>query len=179
MAQQEIEHFVHVHGAKPKVVKAASSDTLAEVLMRLGIMKPGQDNILVFVGECDEALSEEDHIEHGADAHAPVDVGLTLEVLELHRHRHVHCHTCRHVAVEVNFGGASLRRKFSPATTVAVVTQWARRKFRLDRAAAADYVLQLCHGGEQPRPDRHLGELVEGATCSLCFDLVKEITPQG
>lgn len=170
---------MHVHGAKPRVVKAAPGDTLSEVLTRLGIMKSGQDDILVFVGECDEALSESEHVEDGADAHAPVDVRLTLEVLELHRHRHVHCHTCRHVAVEVNFGGTSRRRKFSPNTTVGVVTQWARRKFRLDAAAAADYVLQLCHGGEQPRPDKHLGELVAGTTCSVCFDLVKEITPQG
>ena len=30
----------------------------------------------------------------------------------------------------------------------------------------------------QPRPDKHLGELV-GSTCSLCFDFVKEVTPQG
>jgi hypothetical protein len=42
-----------------------------------------------------------------------------------------------------------------------------------------DYVLQIAGGTEQPRPDKHLGELVSGTTCALAFDLVKEVTPQG
>ena len=42
----------------------------------------------------------------------------------------------------------------------------------------AEYVLRLCGTNDQPRPDKHLGELV-GSTCSLCFDFVKEVTPQG
>ncbi|MGB8840128.1 MAG: hypothetical protein WCC64_03570, partial [Aliidongia sp.] len=95
-------------------------------------------------------------------------------------HRHVHCHHCWHVVVEVNFGGKTKRHKFSPATTIAVVTEWARKKFpNLDAAAAAEYVLQICGTTAQPRSDEHLGELVAAATCSICFDLVKEVTPQG
>ena len=31
----------------------------------------------------------------------------------------------------------------------------------------------------QPRPDTRLGELTKAPDCSLCFDLVKEVTPQG
>ncbi|MFZ3327502.1 MAG: hypothetical protein WA231_17175 [Methylocella sp.] len=82
--------------------------------------------------------------------------------------------------VEVNFGGKTKRHKFSPATTIAVVTEWARKKFpNLDAAAAAEYVLQICGTTAQPRSDEHLGELVAAATCSICFDLVKEVTPQG
>ena len=119
-------------------------------------------------------MSEPDETEDGEDEHAPVDVTLTLEVLELKRHRHMHVHRCRHVAVEVNFSGRTKRRKFSPAATIGVVTQWARKKFQLDPAAAAEYVLQLCSSTEQPRPDEHLGELVEPPKCSICFDLVKE-----
>ena len=42
----------------------------------------------------------------------------------------------------------------------------------------ADYVLRACGTNEQPRSDTYLGELAP-ATCSLCFDLVKEVTPQG
>jgi hypothetical protein len=92
----------------------------------------------------------------------------------------VHRHHCRHVAVDVNFGGKTKRHKFSPATTVGVVTQWARKKFHnLDPAAAAEYVLQIVGTSTQPRSDEHLGELVGQTTCSICFDLVKEVTPQG
>jgi hypothetical protein len=148
-------------------------------LVRSGVIRPEQQDILVFIGECDEALAEPEDTEGGADQHAPADATLTLEVLELERHRHIHCHRCRHVAVKVNFSGKTKHHKFSPATTIAVVTQWARKKFRLDPAAAAEYVLQICTSTDTPRSDKHLGELVESPKCSICFDLVKEITPQG
>ena len=176
---EKIEFFVHLQGAKPKVVAADDGEVLRDALARAGILQDGNKDLLVFVGESEEALKEADDIEDGADEHAPVDAGLTLRDLDLRRRRHVHCHRCRHVAVEVNFVGKTKRHKFSPATTIEVVTVWARRKFRLDAAAAAEYVLQLCGTPEQPRPNMHLGELVDGSRCAACFDLVKEMTPQG
>jgi hypothetical protein len=176
----EIELFFHAQQAKPKVLSASLHHTLREVLLGVEIIRDGQEEIFVFVGECEEALSEPDDLEDGADDHAPVDIDLTLEVLEVDRHRHVHCHHCHHVAVEVNFGGMAKHHRFSPATTIGVVTRWARKKFpNVDAAAAAEYVLQLCNSTEQPRSDEHLGELVDAPVCSICFDLVKEITPQG
>ncbi len=180
MKSHEIEHFHHGQGIKPKVATAALGDTLREVLIRVEMIEDGKDGIFVFVGECEEALKEPAEVEDGVDEHEPVDIDLTLEVLEIHRHRHVHCHHCRHVVVEVNFGGKTKRHRFSPATTIGVVTQWARKKFpNLDPAAAAEYVLQICGTTTQPRSDEHLGELVAATTCSICFDLVKEVTPQG
>ena len=179
MADHELELFIHAQGAKPRVAVAAPGETLRDVLIRVGAIGKDQNDVLVFVGESDEALKEADDVEDGADQHAPADTSLTLELLELKRHRHVHLHQCRHVAVEVNFSGKTKRRRFSPATTIAVVTQWARKKLHLDPAAAAEYVLRLCNSTEQPRPDKYLGELAQAPTCSICFDLVKEITPQG
>ena len=179
MNDSKLELFIHVAGEKPKVLVAASGETLRDVLTRNGIIRNGQKEVFVFVGESEEALKEADEVENGADEQAPVDLGLTLELLDLKRHRHVHCHECRHIAVEVNFGPKTKHRKFSPATTIEVVTRWARRKFHLDPAAAAEYVLELCGTDEQPRSDRHLGELVHGTKCAVCFDLVKEVTPQG
>ncbi len=120
MENVAIEHFHHGQGVKPSVVTAALADTLREVLIRLG---PLEDGIFVFVGECEEALKEPADVEDGVDEHEPVDIDLTLAVLEITRHRHVHRHHCRHVAVDVNFGGKTKRHKFSPATTVGVVTQ--------------------------------------------------------
>jgi hypothetical protein len=179
MAHEELELFVHSQGAKPRVIKAPTGDVLRDVLIRFEIIKEGPDEFLVFIGECEEALAEPDETEDGVDKHAPVDVTLTVEVLELKRHRHIHVHKCRHVAVEVNFNGKTKRRRFSPAATVGVVAHWARKKFHLDAAAAAEYVLQLCNSLDRPRPATHLGELTQPPKCAVCFDLVKEVTPQG
>ena len=179
MVDQELELFVHGQGRKPQAVRAAAHEMLKDVLIRVGLLTEGEDDVMVFVGESEEALIEPDEVEDGVDQHAPVDVLLTVEILELRRHHHVHIHKCRHVAVEVNFNGRTKRHRFSPATTVGVVTRWARKKFKLDGAAGAEYVLQVCKSAKQPRSDEHLGELVEPPVCSICFDLVKEITPQG
>ena len=172
----ELKVFLH-EGGKSKVVAATAGEVLRDVLTRAGALKAG-DEILVFVGECDEALREAEDVDDGADEHKPVDIGLTLEVLELHRHRHVHCQRCQHVAVEVNFNGTK-RHRFSPATTIEVVTVWARKKFKIDEKIASEYVLQICGTQTQPRPSQHLSELVKAPDCSLCFNLVKEITPAG
>jgi hypothetical protein len=177
MASQ-IEVFVHGQGKKPVVVGASSDETLRDVLVRAGI-PAGETGGLVFVGECDEALREADDVEDGADEHAPVDANQTLDALGVRAHRHVQHHRCRHVAVDVNFGGKTKHRRFSPATTIAVVAAWARKKFKLDPASASEFRLQICHTTDKPRDDVHLGELVEAPRCAICFDLVKEVTPQG
>ena len=179
MELHELEIFVHVAGAKPKVVVAGLSDKLREVLTQAEIIQEGQDNILVFVGECEEALHEPDNVEYGEDEHAPVDIDLTLEALELHRHLHVHCHPCRHVKVEVHMDGKAAGRLFSPATTIGCVTKWAHKRFGLDAGAAAEFVLQFSKESKQPRSDQHLGDLIKAPECFACFDLVKELTPQG
>lgn len=179
MEATEVEHFIHAPGGKPQVAVAAAEDTLRDVLIRLEVIRDEPDGLHIFVGECVEALDEADEVEDGADAYAPVDIDLTLAVLEIHRHRHVHVHRCRHVGVAVNFGKETKRHRFSPNTTVGVATEWARRKFHLDPAVAGEYVLQLAGSLVQPRSDEHLGDLVQGETCSIEFDLVKEMTPKG
>lgn len=179
MENFEIEHFVHAPGGTPKVAVAAAEDTLRNVLIRLEVIGEEADGVHVFVGECNEALDEPDGVEDGADEHPSVNIDLTLADLEVHRHRHVHVHRCRHVGVGVNFGGETKRHRFSPNTTVEVATNWARRKFHLDPAVAGEYVLQLAGSPEQPRSTEHLGDLVQGETCSIEFDLVKELTPKG
>lgn len=82
MANQELELFVHSEGAKPKVVSEAPGEVLRDVLVRSGFIRPEQGEILIFVGECEEALGEAEETEEGADRHVPVEAGLTLEVLE-------------------------------------------------------------------------------------------------
>lgn len=177
METKEIEFFVHGAG-KPKVVAGKPDEPLRDVLIRADALRKDDADVLVFVGECEQARDEAPEVEDGADKHEPADSGRTLRELGVKRHHHVHVHRCRAIAVQVNFTGTKHRR-FSPAATIAAVTDWARRKFRIDAASAAEYVLQICGTQDQPRPDTHLGELTKAPECSLCFDLVKEVTPQG
>ncbi len=177
--KEQIEIFIHSEGVKPQVVTVAVDEILKDVLVRSGALKADTVEAVVFIGECDEAGHEADDIEDGEDQHAPVDLNSVLIEIDLKLHRHVHVHKCRHIAVNVHFAGKTKRHRFSPATTVGVATAWARRKFHLDPATASDYVLQLCGTNDQPRPDKHLGELTKGHDCTLSFDLVKEVTPQG
>jgi hypothetical protein len=176
----EIEHYIHSRGTKPIVAVGAPHHTLKEVLVRFGIEVDAPEGSFVFVGECVEALDEPAEVDDGVDAHAPVDVSLTLEVLEVEKHLHVHHHTCRHIAVEVAFLDSLKRHRFSPATPIKVVTEWARNKFpSLDPVAAADYVLRIVGTKVQPRAEDHLGEIVAKGTCAISFELVKDATHLG
>lgn len=177
--EREIEHFVHAPGMQPAVAKRAASERLRDVLASLHHLQGHDEPIYMFVGECDEALREADEVDDGADAHEPVDIELTLAVLEIERHRHIHAHHCRHIAVTVHYGGKSKRHRFSPNSTVGVATDWARAKYHLDPAISAEFVLQIVGSVVQPRSDQHLGDVVPTNVCSIEFDLVKELTPRG
>ena len=87
MESQEIEHFIHAPGGKPRVAVAAAEDTLRDVLIRLEVIRDEPDGRHIFVGECVEALNEADEIDNGADEQTPVDIGLTLAVLEIQADR--------------------------------------------------------------------------------------------
>ena len=179
MSASELEIFLHLPGKRPQVVTSEPDATLCALLSGLDIGNDGERDILVFVGECDDALEAPDGGGNGADAHAPADLDRTLDDLDLEKHRHIHCHCCPEVDATVHFSRKELNRKFSPATTIEVATRWSRMNLRLDAAATSEFVLQLSGTTEQPRPSQHLGELVQGGECTLSFELVKEVTPQG
>lgn len=172
MKLEQIELFVHGHGA-PQVVEAALNETLKEVLARLSAL-PEQGEF-VFIGESIEVLESPD-LE--ADSHMAVNIELTIEALELHKHKHIHTKAPHRVDVVVHFNGTR-ERKFSPATTVATITQWAKKKFGIDPSAGAEYVLQISCDETQPRPEVHLGELLKAGEHKVEFALVREVTPLG
>jgi hypothetical protein len=172
MKSEQIELFVHGSGA-PQVVAAALNETLKDVLARLSAL-PGHGEF-VFIGESIEVLENPD-LE--ADSHQAVDIELTIEVLQLHKHKHIHTKALHRIEVKVHFNGTR-ERKFSPATTIATVTAWAKKKLGIDPAAGAEYVLQLSRGESQPRPEVHLGELLSEGEHTLEFALVREVTPLG
>ena len=170
MTTQSFEFFLHGKG-QPQVHSALLSETLRAVLQREDAL-PG-DSQFVFVGEADG-----DRAESEEDDHEPANLDLTLEQLGFKKHTHVHTRAPKRIAVTVYFNGQKSHR-FSPATTVATVTAWAKLKFHVDLASSGDLVLAIKPGGAQPRPDQHLGELLQPAARSLEFDLVREVTPQG
>ncbi|MET4233952.1 hypothetical protein ABIA85_007254 [Bradyrhizobium sp. LA6.10] len=176
MENNEIELFVHAAGRKPQIVLAEAEETLREALLRVDLYLPEGHGQHILVGE---TLTEIIDIEEGAHEHTTVDIDLKLDVLDLRKHRHVHVHKCKQILVAVNFSADTNDHKFKPNTTVGTVTDWARKKFKLDPAVAGEYVLQISGTTTQPRSTEHLGDVVHGDTCSICFDLVKEVTPKG
>ena len=178
MTTEDRELFVHCRDAEPRIVRASVGESLRQVFVRVGVVQEdGQDEFFAFVGGSDEPLPPD--AGEGAANHQqdPIDPDLTVDQLDPQLH-HVHCYGCPHVDVEVNFNGGTERRRFSPATTIDMASRWACRKFGLDEAAAAEYVLRFCEAGTPPRPDKYIGELLV-ETKVICFDLVAEVTPQG
>lgn len=178
MTTEDRELFVHCRDAEPRIVRASVGESLRQVFVRAGVVQENeQDEFFAFADGSDEPVPPD--AGEGANDHQqdPIDPDLTVDQLDS-QNRHVHCYGCRHVDVAVNFSGGTERRRFSPATTIDVATRWACRKFRLDAAAAVEYVLLFCETNTQPKPDKYLGELLAETTV-ICFDLVAEVTPQG
>ncbi len=172
MSKDVIEFFLHGVG-KPQVLTASEGESLKDVLARSNALL--RDGEVVFVGEPADALDNPDRDE---DIQEPVDIDATLHALHVRELRHVHTRAVRRVEVTVHFNGER-KRRFSPATTIATVTEWAKKRFKVDPAAGADLVLALRPTGVHPRPDEHLGELLQPGSSALEFDLVREVTPQG
>lgn len=172
------EIFVHANGRDPVVASVEDTDKLADVLERLGLAGKDFSDALVFIGENEDVL-EDVESEDGEDKADPVDRKKTVAELEMGKHRHVHVARCKRVKVEVHYGAKTKHRKVAPSTTVATLTKWARKAFKLDPASAAEYVLQISGTTTQPRGDAHVGELIGASVCAISFDLIKEVTPQG
>lgn len=179
MTSKSIEIYLRGAGAQARVAEVQAGETVRDVLLRNGLLQADEKAVHVFVGDCDEALREPDDTEEGSDEQSPVDLSSVIGDLDLEHRRHMLAARCRRVAVAVHYGPGTKKRKFSPATTIEVVTAWARRRFRLTDAAADELVLQITGTNIRPRPDKRLGELTEVTDCGISFDLVPEVTPQG
>lgn len=169
-----IELFLHWEGVRPRPHSALLDETLDSLLRRAGV--PLQAASIVFVGECSDSLSVPIDLDDTEDSHESADISKSLEALGISDHCHVHHHRCRRVAVEVNYGRHTKRHRFSPATPIAVATEWAIKRFKLTDTDALTYVLQMCDSTRRPRPDEHLGDLVTAENCGLCFDLIPDKT---
>ncbi len=170
---KSMELFLHGNG-HPQIIHASLNETLREVFEKLNSVP--HEELFVFVGESEEAIHQPNE---DADIHEPADINLSVESLALFEHRHVHISAAHRIEVTVYFNGGNHKRRFSPATTIATVTTWAKMRFHVDPKDGADLILAVKPSEEHPRLDQHLGELIEKGSCELAFDLVREITPQG
>lgn len=174
MSTESLDFFLHLPSEKPRIAKAQPTETLAEVLRRMGVLLDDESHLFISHGDSDdsEADSDEDSLE-------PVSASATLAAAGIRHHSHLHCHRCHRIEVSVNFQGETKTRKFAPNARIARVRRWALRAFQLTGPAASDFILQLCGSDQGTRPNQDLAELVTPGTCSICFDLTKEVTPQG
>lgn len=175
MNKSAIEFFLHGNG-KPQVQTGLEGETLKDALARMDALP--REGEVVFVGETDDAVHNPE-ADNEEDAQIPAYLSATLGALRVRELRHVHTRVVRRIEVGVHFNGKERERKFSPATTVATVLAWAKKRFGIDPNAGADYVLALRPDGTHPRQEEHLGELLKPGSKILEFDLVREVTPQG
>lgn len=172
MSTNIVELYLHGKG-DVHVIEAKLEETLFSLLERLDALPINEE--VVYIGE---SVETEEHDDAEEDNCVPADLHSTLQSLNLAQLKHIHTKAPKKIKVDVSFNGATKSRKFSPNATVAKVTAWAIRKFKIDPSSSNDLVLSLVPSNTVPRPDKHLGELVPGAH-ELAFTLIREITPQG
>ena len=106
------------HGREIEVSAAALAETLAALKSRLAERHGYTAEVLVFVEDEDEPLSDE----------------ITIAVI-VERGGKLHFHHCREVEVTVGFAGKRHSRQFAPSTTVARVKAWAAEVFNMTAQA--------------------------------------------
>ena len=155
--------FVQQHGSK-KIFDAVFAekpefDEIIAGLEKLGIQVCSES--FVFIDDADTPLGKTCHI-------GKLKPGVRIHVCK-----------CRFFDIEVNFAGETANRRFPPGARLRAVKRWAARQFSLDRADAAEHVLEICGGADRPSSDTPLHELRIEAGCALCFDLVPEKRVEG
>jgi hypothetical protein len=160
--------FVHLDTGS-KSVQVRATDTLETILRQAGISK--FDDVHVLVGELPDAPHTDEAEE---DEHGPVRPSCTVGESGLGRNGHLACLCCLRIEVEVHYQNRKVHRRFSPTTTVARVTRWARRRFHLTDADAEKFVLLVCGQIEPPRASERLFQIHQSGRCQVCFDLVPD-----
>lgn len=163
----EIEIFLQGEGIPEitlvRVPSKATVQAIVEAAQAHGMRLEEKDHPVVLLEDTEEAL----------------DLNRQLDQAGIGHRSRVHVHRCRRVEVSINFQAEQQTRKFSAATTVQRVKQWAVHEFGLPKVDATEHALQLCGSMTRPDEDIHLGTLVQYPDCMLCFDLVPKQRVEG
>ncbi len=173
MTTDSIDFFIHEGHQPPRLAKARGDETLEAILRREGVAL--DDDVHLFVSDA----AADDEADGEPDEHEPLPPGLTMTAAGVMRHGHVHCHHCKRVQVSVNYQSKTKERLFAPHARIRRIRRWAQKEFELTGPAAGDFVLQPCGSDVDAGLQQHVAEFVRDQTCSVCFDLSKEVTPQG
>jgi hypothetical protein len=113
------------------------------------------------------------------DGEAPLDLELIVATERVGRTHHVH--RVRHIEVSVFYQGRQIEKRFSPATRVQRVLDWAvsPKGFNIDKAIAPEMELAV-HGSTTALPkNAHIGRYLRHPQHHLAFDLIRGIVPNG
>lgn len=164
-----IELFIQGEGM-PKItlVKVHSKDMIADIIKAArqhGLTIPEGVEVFVFSENTD----------------TPLDLGEKIDGAGLTPRSRVHIHRCRRVEVTVNFKEHQLKGFFPPSATIDTVQKWVvcKDEVGMSPVDAAEHLLQACHSDDRPDEEVHLGTLVKGSDCAICFDLVAKQRVEG
>lgn len=149
-------------GLVVKVAEGLSADEQAKAILAALPAEHSAPDLQVF----DEADDEEDTREFGEEEN-------------LQHSRVVHVGRCLLVDVNVRYAGRIVNRRFLPATRMGRIKRWSVRQLGINQADANELVLQIAGTSIQPSRYQHVGNFVEGQTCTATFDLVRSYTVNG
>lgn len=113
------------------------------------------------------------------DCQAPLDLELIVPTESVGRIHHVH--RVRQIEVSVFYQRRQIEKRFSPATRIQRVLDWAvsPEGFNIDKAIAPEMELAL-HGSMTALPkEAHIGRYLRHPQHCLAFDLIRGIVPNG
>ena len=135
-------------------------EIVAAVAVKAGF--PAEEGLL-FIEDCEE----------------PLDLNLIIATESINRVHHVH--RLRHIEVSVFYQRRQIEKRFSPATRVHRVLDWAvsSQGFNIDRAIAPEMELALHNSTKALPKDAHIGRYLRHPHHCLAFDLIRGIVPNG
>jgi hypothetical protein len=139
---------------------SAGRELVAAVAVKGGF--PAEEGLL-FLEDCEEPLDD------------------ALVIAEENSGKVHHVHRARQIEVSVFYQGRQLEKRFSPATRVQRVLDWAvgPSGFKIDKAIAPEMELAL-HGSTTALPkDAHIGRYLRHPQHQLSFDLIRGVVPNG
>jgi hypothetical protein len=113
------------------------------------------------------------------DCEEPLDLALIIESGMSDKVHHVH--RARQIEVAVFYQHRQIEKRFSPATRVQRVLDWAVSPlgFNIDKAIAPEMELAL-HGSTTALPKgAHIGRYLRHPQHCLSFDLIRGVVPNG
>lgn len=113
------------------------------------------------------------------DSEESLTLDATLAEAGLTHRGRVQIHRCRRVETAIHFNGHTEARSFPVGQTLRRVKAWAAGQFGMSEGDAAEHALQVCGSPDRPAEDTHLGALVSGPNCAMCFDLVPKQRIEG